>query len=154
MLDIEFQLLSLSNIGQYLRYLAKSVSEDPDMMLVDSVDEKAIRERLCDPFYSSKKSILALENDEVIGRIEYHFYGCLQDGYKMAYVDWVYVLREKRHKGVAQALFREFEKDCKKNVINQYFLVRSTNNEAQRFYQKFDNVELNEQPLLRKTLRN
>ena len=28
---------------------------------------------------------LAMENDQVLGRIEYHFYGCMQDGYRMAY---------------------------------------------------------------------
>lgn len=34
----------------------------------------------------------------------------MQDGYRMAYVDWVYVLPEARHKGVAQGLFQEMEK--------------------------------------------
>ena len=29
----------------------------------------------------------------------------------MAYVDWVYVLPDYRHKGVAQSLFKELEKE-------------------------------------------
>ncbi len=35
---------------------------------------------------------LAMEDNQVMGRIEYHFYGCMQDGYRMSYVNWVYVL--------------------------------------------------------------
>lgn len=44
----------------------------------------------------------------VVGRIEYHFYGSMQNGFKMAYVDWGYVLKLYRHKGVAQMLFHKF----------------------------------------------
>ena len=53
---------------------------------------------------------------------------------------------------MAQSLFREFEKDCTNNSINQYYLIRATNKEAERFYKSFDNAELNNQPVLRKTL--
>ena len=91
-------------------------------------------------------------DDKVIGRIEYHFYGCIQDGFKMAYVDWVYVLRNYRKQGVAKALFNEFEKDCKNNKINQYFLIRATSESANSFYNSFQEVELKVSPTLRKDL--
>ena len=71
---------------------------------MEAVDREGLRRRVKDPFYQNTISILAMENDQVLGRIEYHFYGCMQDGYRMAYVDWVYVLPEARHKGVAQGL--------------------------------------------------
>lgn len=72
---------------------------------------------------------------KVVGRIEYHFYGCMQDGCRMAYVDWVYVLKPHRHQGIAQKLFAEFEKD------------------ADSFYNHFVDVELVESPILRKYLK-
>ena len=147
-----FELLSAANVDKYILYLKTAVAQEPDMMLIEHIDENAIRNRIDDPFYQSKKSILAIENGEVIGRIEYHFYGCLQDGYRMAYVDWVYVLKSYRRNGVAQSLFREFEKDCTNNSINQYYLIRATNKEAERFYKSFDNAKLNNQPILRKTM--
>lgn len=56
------------------------------------------------------KSGPAKEDGNAVGRIEYHFYGCMQDGYQMAYADWVYVLRAYRHKGIAQRLFAELER--------------------------------------------
>lgn len=80
------------------------------MMHVEAVDREGLRRRVKDPFYQNTTSILAMENDQVLGRIEYHFYGCMQDGYRMAYVDWVYVLPEARHKGVVQGCFRRWKK--------------------------------------------
>lgn len=149
---MKFELLSPSNVELYIRYLEMALLEEADMMLVEQIDETAIKERLYDPFYQSKKSILAVEDNKVVGRIEYHFYGCLQDGYRMAYVDWVYVLKAHRHNGVAQDLFHEFEKDCHDNHINQYYLIRATNDNAERFYKSFEGAELSEQPILRKTI--
>ena len=72
----------------------------------------------------------------------------------MAYVDWVYVLPEARHKGVAQGLFQEMEKDCRKHGINQYYLIRATNPNADKFYHSFENAELDEEPFLRKELKD
>ena len=62
----------------------------------------------------------------------------------MASVNWVYVLPEYRHSGVARKLFAEFEKDCEKHEIHQYYLIRATNENADRFYKKFENVQLDD----------
>lgn len=149
-----FEILNQDNIEDYIAYLKIALSEEPDMMTADKVDEEGIRSRISDSFYNRTTSILAKENGMVVGRIEYHFYGCMQNGFKMAYVDWVYVLRSYRHKGIAQMLFHEFERDCMRNNIDQYYLIRATNEEASRFYGNFKEVELNEVPLLRKYLKN
>lgn len=148
-----FERLNKDNVNEYIDYLKIAVSEEPDLMFVDKVDEEGIKRRVADPFFNKTTSILAKIDGKVVGRIEYHFYGCLQDGYKMAYVDWVYVLKAFRHKGIAQKLFVEFEKDCLKNDINQYYLIRAKNIEADSFYTHFEGVELFESPILRKTIK-
>ena len=71
----------------------------------------------------------------------------------MAYVGWVYVLPEYRRRGIAQSLFKEMEKDCRKNGIDQYYLIRATNANADKFYHSFTEVELSEAPILRKDLK-
>ena len=149
---MKFELLSVSNLELYVKYLEQSLIEEPEMMLVEKVDLESLKNRLCDPFYQSKKSILAIKDNEVIGRIEYHFYGCLQDGFRMAYVDWVYVLPQFRKKGIGQSLFDEFEKDCRKNKVDQYYLIRATNPNANSFYQNFKDANLDNAPILRKDL--
>lgn len=128
------------------------MKEEPDRMTAEEIDEQGLKARIADPFFNRTVSILAKENGQVVGRIEYHFYGCMQDGYRMAYVDWVYVLKAYRHKGIAQMLFAELEKDCVRNQIDQYYLIRATNEEADRFYKYFEMAELSQVPVLRKYL--
>ncbi len=140
--------LDLKNVDKYIRYLQLAMVAEPDEMTIESVDSEQIKETLTDPFYQNCESILAIDNGEVVGRIEYHFYGCVQGGYRMAYVSWVYVLPQERHKGIAQKLFSLFEDECRKNRINQYRLIRSTNPNASRFYNSFKNVELVDYPVL------
>lgn len=147
-----YTFLSNQNIKQYITYLHKALAEEPDMLWIEQVDESAILSRINDPFYQNTRSILAMDGENVVGRIEYHFYGCLQDGYRMAYVDWVYVLPEYRHKGVAQQLFKEFERECVHHSINQYYLIRATNPNADKFYHSFEKAELDDEPMLRKTI--
>ena len=149
---MEYKKLNEETIEQYLDYLKSAMKEEPEEMLTEEIDENAIRKRILDPFFQNKSSILALSGNQVIGRIEYHFYGCLQDGYKMAYVDWLYVLPTYRHNGIAQGLLNEFEKDCAINSIDQYYLIRATNKNADKFYKSLSDGILTEEPILRKTI--
>ena len=149
-----FERLSQDNAEEYIAYLRIAMKEEPDKMTAEAIDEQGIKGRLSDPFFNQTVSILAKENGKVVGRIEYHFYGCVQDGYRMAYVNWVYVLKAYRHRGIARKLFVEMEKECVKNDINQYYLIRARNEDADRFYQSFENVERNEIPVLRRYLKD
>lgn len=85
---------------------------------MEQIDETGIKKWIRNPFNRNTKSIPAMDGGKVVGRIEYYFYGCLQDGYRMAYVDWVYVLPAYRHSGIAQQLFKEFER-----VVSRYILL-------------------------------
>ncbi len=151
---MKFEILNKNNLEDYIAYLKIAMKEEPDKMTAEKVDEDGIKSRVLDPFFNRTASILAKDNGRVVGRIEYHFYGCMQDGAKMAYVDWVYVLKSHRHRGIAQMLFREFERDCERNGIDQYYLIQATNEEASRFYGSFENASRSEVPLLRKHLKN
>lgn len=139
--------LSQENIRSYLDYLRQALADEPDMMWIDRVDEEAILKNL--PLTTS---LVAVEAGNILGRLEYHFYPCLQDGYRMAYVNWVYVARPHRHRGVAQALFRAFEEECRKNEIDQYYLIQARNPGAAKFYGSFENAESVEERILRKNL--
>lgn len=153
MCELKFEFLNYSNVDLYIDYLKIAISEEPDLMFCDVADEEGIRERVLDDFYNNTKSILAISDDKVVGRFEYHFYGCLQDGFRMCYIDWLYVLRDYRRKSIAKALFLELERECEKKSINQYYLLCATNEYADGFYKSFENVEIKDFPVLRKNLR-
>lgn len=72
-----FERLNEQNVEQYIDYLKLAMQQEPDMMTVEEIDEEGIRTRLRDSFYEKSTSILAMENNQVVGRIEYHFYGCI-----------------------------------------------------------------------------
>lgn len=144
--------LTSDNVEDYISYLKKALAEEPEMMCTEKVKEEEIRKSVNDPLFSKSSSLLAYMDGEIAGRIEYHFYGCIQDVYKMAYVNWLYVMKKYRHQGIARQLFAEFEKDCKSRGIDQYFLLRAENEGAERFYRAFEGAELSDAPILRKTV--
>jgi acetyltransferase, GNAT family len=149
---MKIKKLTEENIRDYIEYLKIARSLEPSLMMTDAVDDEDIIKRLSKDNDRLCKSLLAYEDDKVIGRLEYHFYTCLQDNYRMCYVDWVYTLPSFRCKGVAKSLFKELEKICLENNINQYFLIQADNDSATQFYASFHGASSQFCSVLRKTL--
>lgn len=147
---MQFEFLSKTNVEKFIEYLDCAFKANSAEMVAEHLDAEKIRQRVTDEFYCKTKSILAIIDDNVVGQIEYHFYGCIQDGSKMAYVDWVHVLPQNRKHGVATALFTQFENDCIQSGINQYYLIRSESEEAKAFYDNFSNAQTTRNPILRR----
>ena len=148
---MEIVFLTEEYVDAYLSYIKTALTEDEaDDLVYDHVSEEEVRNFLTDPFYCNTKNLLALENGKVIGQLEYHFYGVLADNYRMAYVDWVHTLKSYRKHGVAKMLFRRFEEECRKNRINQYYLIQAE--KAQGFYERFEGASTWEDRILRKTI--
>ncbi len=149
---MKIKKLTIDNVKDYIDYLSTAILAEPDMMTTDFVDEETIIKALSSNSNELCKSLLAYEDNKVVGRLEYHFYTCIQDNYKMCYVNWIYTLPDYRHRGVAQSLFRELEKICLENNINQYFLIQADNEDAARFYGSFKESSSTNCMILRKTV--
>ena len=149
---MEIKRLTKDNVKDYLDYLNMAMSIEPEMMMTDVVDKERITKALLDNTGELCQSLLAYKDNKVVGRLEYHFYTCLQDNYKMCYVDWVYTLPDYRHNGVAQSLFQELEKLCLKQGVNQYFLIQADNDNATQFYRSFKGATSTDSVILRKTI--
>jgi len=149
---MQIEKLDKHNFKQYMDYLREAMSQEPDMMTIEEIDEEGLEKRINEDNGRSCVSLLAIRENKVIGRIEYHFYSCFQGGQNMAYVSWVYVLGADRHMGVAQQLFRAFEEDCRNNDIHQYYLIQAANENARRFYGSFQNASSSAEMILRKNV--
>lgn len=114
-MEYTFEKLNKDNFNKYFDYLLLAAKLETELMCSLDIDKEELYERLDDELTKRSDSILAMYEDKVIGRIEYHFYSCFQDGYRICYVDWLYVLPEKRNKGIAKKLFNEMTRDCVKN---------------------------------------
>ena len=145
-MEYTFEKLNKDNFNKYYDYLSLATRLEPELMCSSDIKKEELLERLDDELTKRSTSILAMCEDKVVGRIEYHFYSCFQDGYRICYVDWVYVLPENRNKGIAKKLFDEMINDCVKNNIDEFRLIRATNKEANDFYKSFKSAQICEMP--------
>ena len=145
-MEYTFEKLNKDNFNKYYDYLSLATKLEPELMCSSDINKEELLERLDDELTKRSTSILAMCEDKVVGRIEYHFYSCFQDGYRICYVDWVYVLPESRNKGIAKKLFDEMSKDCVKNNIDEFRLIRATNKDANDFYKIFKSAQICEMP--------
>lgn len=145
-MEYTFEKLNKDNFNKYFDYLSLATRLKLELMCSSDINKEELFKRLDDELTKRSTSILAIDEDKVVGRIEYHFYSCFQDGYRICYVDWVYVLPENRNKGIAKKLFDEMAKDCIKNNIDEFRLIRATNKDANDFYQSFKSAKICEIP--------
>lgn len=145
-MEYTFRKLNKDNFNNYFDYLLLATKLEPELMCSSDINKEELYERLDDELTKISTSILAMHEDKVIGRIEYHFYSYFQDGYRICYVDWLYVLPEKRNKGIAKQLFNQMTRDCVKHNIDEVRLIRATNENANHFYESFNSAKLCELP--------
>lgn len=55
-------------MNAHIAYLKTEMTEEPEMMMTEVVDEDAIRKRAEDTFFINTSSILAIDNSNVAGR--------------------------------------------------------------------------------------
>lgn len=145
-MEYTFEKLNKDNFNKYFDYLLLATKLEAELMCSSSINKEELYERLDDELTKRSTSILAMCEDKVIGRIEYHFYSCFQDGYRICYVDWLYVLPENRNKGIAKQLFNQMTRDCVKHNIDEVRLIRATNKNANHFYESFEAAKICEMP--------
>lgn len=148
-MNYKFEKLNKDNFKSYLDYLKIAVKLEPELMCSTEINEKELYARLDDELNKETTLLLAILDDVVIGRIEYHFYACFQDGFRICYVDWLYVLPKYRKQHIAKKLFEEMRKDCIENNIDEIRLIRATNKNANDFYNSFEDTNLSEVPFFR-----
>ena len=66
-----------------------------------------------------------------------HFDGTVYE----AYLNWICVLKEERHKGVAQLLLRSLKSVLKEKNIDTLIILTAGNEEATKFYDTCENIE-------------
>lgn len=96
--------------------------------------------------------VLAMEDETIVGRCDFAVIGSFMNGQTVGYVDWVYVLKPYRHRGIAQKLFAFLEQHLRERGVEEYFLITARNEEAQQFYSSFTNSEKETDWILRKSL--
>lgn len=104
---------------------------------------QAVERSFDDRAFADSISLLAYEDDAVIGRIDSTMIASHFDGSKKAYyLDWICVIKSYRHRGVAQRLLEALREILKNYHIDTLIALTASNEEAQRFYKQVPNSKM------------
>ena len=103
---------------------------------------KAVEKSFNDSAFADSISLLAYDNNKVVGRIDSTIIASHFDGSKKAYLDWICVIKSYRHMGVAQRLLETLREILKNNHVETLIALTASNEEAQRFYKSVPNSEM------------
>lgn len=103
---------------------------------------QAVETSFDDSAFADSISLLAYDNNKVVGRIDSTMIASHFDGSKKAYLDWICVIKSYRHMGVAQRLLETLRGILKNNHIDTLIALTASNEEAQNFYKNVPNSKM------------
>ena len=109
---------------------------------IDDNYVKSVEKSFEDSAFDNAISLLAYDNEKVVGRIDATLIASRFDGTKKAYLDWICVIKSYRHKGIAQRLLDGLKEILKGKNIDTLIALTAANDEAQSFYKSIPNSEM------------
>ena len=106
---------------------------------IDDAYTRQVEGSFEDRAFDGSISLLAYSGGRVVGRIDSAIIASRFDGSKKAYLDWICVLKNYRHKGVAQKLMDALRRALKDEGIDTLIGLTAANGEAQSFYKSVPN---------------
>lgn len=100
----------------------------------------------------NNKIVVAEQDGKIIGRCDIAIILSLVDCEKIGYIDWVYVLKDKRGIGIAKKLFKGAEEYFKSKGVKRYYLFTAENEQAHEFYHRQKDLEFSKQEIAEKEL--
>ena len=111
----------------------------------DEAYEKLLAQSFDDPRFNTAISFLAMEDGAVIGRIDASLISSRSDAACFsAYLDWICVLKSRRHDKVGQALLRTLRSECKARGAGVLIALMANNDEARNFYRNVEGASIHD----------
>ncbi|MBR3840406.1 MAG: GNAT family N-acetyltransferase [Erysipelotrichales bacterium] len=112
---------------------------------IDNAYIESVTKSFDDISFKNSLSLLAYDNEKVVGRIDSTMICSHFDGSTKAYLDWICVLPSYRHKGVAQGLMSVLRKELKERGAVDLVGIIAHNKEALSFYHSLENVVIRDE---------
>lgn len=106
---------------------------------IDDAYVRSVEKCFDDSAFAHSVSLLAYDDDRVVGRIDSAMIASHFDGSRKAYLDWICVIKSYRHQGVGQQLLEALRVILKDQRIDTLIALTASNEEAQRFYKSIPN---------------
>ena len=134
-MDIEIRPYTADRVDDVIRFEKElRAQEDVWGWEIDDAYIESVKKSFADESFKDSISLLAYEGPDVTGRIDCCMLKSHFDGSTKAYLDWICVLKNSRHHGVAQALLTTLREQLKARGIDTLIALTAANDEAQRFY--------------------
>ena len=143
----EIKKLEREDVRKVVAFERELRRQEPDTYYwePDETYEKRLEQSFDDPRFRTALSLIALKDDRVIGRIDASLISSRSDASCFsAYLDWICVLKNERHRGVAQALLKELRAECREQGAGLLIALMAQNEEAQRFYRNVENASIHD----------
>lgn len=147
-IDYRVVPFSADYIDKVIKYEKQLRIEEPDTYYwePDETYRSNLIKSFNDPRFVNSLTFLAVENGEVIGRIDANIISSLADAdCGSAYLDWISVLKSKRHKKVAQKMLSTLKEELKLRNIHLLIALMARNDEAQRFYRSIEGASIHDE---------
>ena len=111
---------------------------------IDEAYVRSVTASFSDSRFDNALSLLAWQEGRVIGRIDAVLIPSHFDGSVKAYLDWICVLKSRRHQGAAQKLMSALREELSSRGVDTLVALTASNDEAQRFYRAVPDSEMHD----------
>ena len=113
---------------------------------IDDAYKASVRRSFDDSRFDHSLSLLAYIDGKVVGRIDSTLICSHFDGSVKAYLDWLCVLKSRRHQGVAQALMQALRRELRALYgVDTLIGLIAGNPGAQRFYRALPHAQIRDE---------
>ena len=143
----EIKRFEKEDIRRVMEFERELRRQEPDTYywLPDETYERHLENSFEDPRFNTAISYIAVKDNSVIGRIDASLISSRSDASCCsAYLDWICVLKNERHRKVAQALLEAVRTECRKHGVTVLIALMAENEEAQRFYKNTEDASIHD----------
>ncbi len=145
---VSVERFTQDKIGGVMEFERELRRQEPDTFFMDAGEGyRALLEKsFCDGRFVNALSLLACEDGRVIGRIDASIIAARSDACcGCAYLDWICVLKEERHRQVAQLLLKELRRELKGCGVETLIAIMAHNPESVSFYRAVEHASIHDE---------
>lgn len=135
-------------IGDVLEFERELRRQEPGTFFMDAGEgyRELLEHSFRDGRFANALSLLAYEDGRVVGRIDASVIAARSDAScASAYLDWICVLKEKRHRQVAQLLLKELRRELKGRGVETLVAIMAHNPESVSFYRAVEHASIHDE---------
>jgi ribosomal protein S18 acetylase RimI-like enzyme len=144
-MQLDIKVYDISKINDVITFENKLREDEEWGWEINDDYISSVKNSFTDERFQNSISLLAYLGENVVGRIDASLIFSHFDGSVKAYLDWICVLKEYRHRGVAQSLISALKTELKRLNVDTLVGIIAQNEESLRFYKAIEGAKIQDQ---------